>query len=216
LRPDATGELRVPDDLFEDHYETLQVSPNADSETIDRVFRHLAKRYHPDNQETADRDRFDRLVTAHRFLSDPERRTGYDLQYEKGRALQWSVARDAADGQVFGDDRVMRERLLSLLYVQRRRDVRNPGIGNIELERLLNCPPEQLEFHVWYLKEKKLLERTELGFAITALGVEEAETARNSLTRERLLPAHVGDEDPEHSLARRRIQAAAARTPQRS
>ncbi|MEO7964396.1 MAG: J domain-containing protein, partial [Gemmatimonadaceae bacterium] len=32
-----------------DHYETLQVSPRADQETIERVFRHLAKRYHPDN-----------------------------------------------------------------------------------------------------------------------------------------------------------------------
>ena len=118
---------------FDDHYETLQVSPNADADTIDRVFRHLAKRYHPDNQETGDRERFDHLVTAHRVLSDPERRTRYDLHYEEGRALQWGLARDAASGAVIEDDRVVRERLLSLLYVQRRRDVANPSLGNIEL-----------------------------------------------------------------------------------
>ena len=146
---------------FEDHYETLQVSPNADTDTIDRVFRHLAKRYHPDNQETGNRESFDRLVAAHRVLSDPEQRTRYDLRYEEGRALQWGLAREAADGQVIEDDRVVRERLLSLLYVQRRRDVKNPAIGNIELERLLSLPPAHLDFHVWFLKEKKLVERTE-------------------------------------------------------
>ena len=43
---------------FVDHYETLQVSPNADTETIERVYRLLAKRYHPDNQQSGDLTRF--------------------------------------------------------------------------------------------------------------------------------------------------------------
>jgi len=37
---------------FNDYYEALQLSPNADSETIERVFWMLAKRYHPDNDQT--------------------------------------------------------------------------------------------------------------------------------------------------------------------
>ena len=37
---------------FIDYYEDLQVSPNADQETIERVYRLLAKRYHPDNHLT--------------------------------------------------------------------------------------------------------------------------------------------------------------------
>ena len=41
-----------------DHYEALQVSPRADGDTIDRVFRHLAKRLHPDNQESGDAEIF--------------------------------------------------------------------------------------------------------------------------------------------------------------
>jgi curved DNA-binding protein CbpA len=202
------GEPPVDGTTFDDHYETLQVSPNADADTIDRVFRHLAKRYHPDNRETADRERFDRLVTAHRVLSDPEQRTRYDLHYEEGRALQWGLAREAASGQVIEDDRVVRERLLSLLYVQRRRDVTNPSIGNIELERLLSLPEVHLDFHIWFLKEKKLVERTERGFAITALGVEEAERARSNLTRERLLPEQAGVEHgPESAPLRRHLSA---------
>ena len=39
-------------DVFQDYYEVLQLSPKADQETIDRVYRMLVKRYHPDNQET--------------------------------------------------------------------------------------------------------------------------------------------------------------------
>jgi curved DNA-binding protein CbpA len=202
----------VSRELFEDHYETLQVSPNADTDTIDRVFRHLAKRYHPDNQQTGDRERFERLVAAQRILTDPEQRTRYDLRYEEGRALQWGLAREAADGQVLDDDRIVRERLLSLLYVQRRRSVKNPAIGNIELEQLLSLPQEHLDFHIWFLKEKKLVERTEQGFAITALGVEEAEQSRSSLTRERLLPANAGAGDGLEPSARpNRLEAPGAR-----
>ena len=34
-------------DGFVDHYEVLQISPNADAETVQRVYRMLAQRYHP-------------------------------------------------------------------------------------------------------------------------------------------------------------------------
>ena len=41
---------------FQDHYEVLEVSPNANSETIERIFRYLATRYHPDACKTNDSD----------------------------------------------------------------------------------------------------------------------------------------------------------------
>ncbi|MGR9037200.1 MAG: DnaJ domain-containing protein, partial [Gammaproteobacteria bacterium] len=37
--------------VFVDYYEVLEISPNANSETIDRIFRYLAQRYHPDNRQ---------------------------------------------------------------------------------------------------------------------------------------------------------------------
>ena len=43
---------------FIDYYEILEISPNANSGTIDRMFRYLAQRHHPDNPETGDRVRF--------------------------------------------------------------------------------------------------------------------------------------------------------------
>jgi len=61
-----------------DCYEVMQLSPNADGETISRVYRLLAARYHPDNRETGDSEKFLRLSEAYQILSDPEKRARYD------------------------------------------------------------------------------------------------------------------------------------------
>jgi hypothetical protein len=62
-----------------DYYEVLQLSPNADAETISRVYRMLAFRYHPDNAKTGNSEMFLRLSEAHQILSDPEKRASYDV-----------------------------------------------------------------------------------------------------------------------------------------
>jgi hypothetical protein len=174
---------------FVDYYEVLQVSPNADPETIERVFRHLAKRHHPDNVRTGERERFEVLLEAHRVLLDPEQRAAYDLRYQDAHERRQDLLREAGVEGPVADDRTLRERILSVLYAQRRRDVQNPSVGEIELEQLLGCPRELLAFHVWYLKEKRWVERTERGFAITALGVDEAEVDGAELRRDRLITA---------------------------
>jgi curved DNA-binding protein len=175
---------------FVDYYEILQVSINADEDTIGRVFRYLAKRYHPDNLQTGDSDKFNLLVKAHTTLSDAEKRAAYDVHYQQSRQQQWQLVRDAASSDAFEDDYTIREKLLSLLYVQRRRDMESPGLGNFELEQLLNCPREMMEFHVWYMKEKGWIMRTEMGhLSITANGVDQVESTRVRLNPDRLIPA---------------------------
>lgn len=175
---------------FVDHYEILQVSMNADDDTIGRVFRYLAKRYHPDNPQTGDSDKFNLLVKAHTILSDAEKRAAYDVHYQTSREQQWQLVRDAASSDGFEDDYTIREKLLSLLYVQRRRDMESPGLGNFELEQLLHCPREMMEFHIWYLKEKGWIMRTEMGLlSITADGVDQVESTRVRLNPDRLIPA---------------------------
>jgi len=176
---------------FDDYYELLQVSPNADPETIGRVFRHLAKKCHPDNTaESTATDRFNRIVEAHRTLADPETRAGYDLKYQDYWNRKWGVAAEASYHSAFGDDQVTRERLLSLLYVQRRRDMGSPGMGELEMARLLRSPPELTEFHLWYLRAKGWLERLESGyFAITAPGVDQVEQSRLRLSPDHLIEA---------------------------
>ena len=163
----------MPDSDGIDHYEVLQVSPRADQDTIQRVFRHLAKRLHPDNTESGDAARFDQVMRAFQVLSDPGSRAKYDAGYEQEREARWRIFnQDTAENDVAGDRRV-RTALLALLYTARRNDADRPGIGMLELERLLGCPEQHMKFHLWYLKENGWLERLENGtIAITASGVD--------------------------------------------
>src|SRR5687768_4463629 len=152
-----------------DHYEALQISPNADTETVDRVYRMLAKRYHPDNRQTGDEAKFRAIVSAHRVLSDPEQRAAYDVKYDEHRGTALKIAHDASSSDGFSADQRIFEAILSLLYISRRRDAQHGGMGILQLERMIACPAKHLEFHIWYLLEKGSIQRLDNGqFSITA------------------------------------------------
>jgi hypothetical protein len=69
-----------------DCYEVMQLSPNADADTVSRVYRKLAFQYHPDNTETGNSEMFLRLCEAHQILSDPAKRASYDIRH-RGKNL---------------------------------------------------------------------------------------------------------------------------------
>lgn len=156
-----------------DYYEVLQVSPRADRETIERVFRHLANRYHPDNRDSGDADKFAQLVEAHTVLSDPEQRATFDVSYERVREARWRLFdQNSSTSDIISDNRI-RLAILSLLYVARRNNVAEPGVGVMELERLLSVPDAVIQFQTWYLRENAWIERLSSGmWAITAAGVD--------------------------------------------
>lgn len=56
--------------LFNDYYEDLQVSPNADLETVERIYRLLAKRYHTDNPVSGNAEKFEAITRAFRIISN--------------------------------------------------------------------------------------------------------------------------------------------------
>ncbi len=158
---------------------------------IERIFRILARRYHPDNTETGNADRFRMLREAYQVLSDPDHRAAYDVRYQQCRERQLKIYEEAssASGSVDEDNR-MRQGVLALLYIARRRDVTDAGIGVLELESMLGCPEKHLEFHTWYLKEKGWIQRLESGqFAITATGVDHVGTVTPFLREDRMLAA---------------------------
>ncbi|TVP55680.1 MAG: molecular chaperone DnaJ [Gemmatimonadales bacterium] len=164
----------MTDEYEIDYYEVLQVSPKADQDTIERVFRHLAKRFHPDNGDSGDADRFSQISQAFRILSSPEERARYDAGYGQARRAQWKIFDQASATNNVESDRQIRLGLMTLLYQARRRDVDNPGMGIIDLERILDCPQDHMKFHLWYLKESGWVQRLDNGFyAITVEGIDE-------------------------------------------
>jgi curved DNA-binding protein len=175
---------------FVDHYETLQLSPSATLEVIERVYRVLAKRYHPDNQYSGDAVRFSQVHLAYEVLSDPPRRAQYDVQYDSKRSQQWKIFDQTTAGNDREEDRRIFHGILSLLYVARRRDPRHGALGVVTLETMLGCPQQHLEFPIWYLKKRGLIELTENGqYGITVEGVDKLSDAELTLPAERLLPA---------------------------
>src|SRR5258708_28038345 len=143
-----------------DYYETLQISPNADPDTIQRVFRLLAQRFHPDNTETGNATRFRELHDAYSVLSVPEKRAQYDVRHQALRQERW---RFVASGRSADDDFEIEQQLrctiLEILYARRRAEPGTPAFSQYDLSQLTGRPREHLEFTIWYLAQRKLVTR---------------------------------------------------------
>jgi hypothetical protein len=160
-----------------DYYEFLQISPKADFGTIQRIHRIMAGRFHPDNPETGDPEKFLILQAAYEVLSDPKRRGDYDTTRQM---------RDSAPLPIFelsefvnGIEGEVNRRLgiLSLLYNKRRTSPHDPGISVFDLEKRMGMPREYLDFTTWYLKSKQYITSSDNAeLALTAVGVDYVES----------------------------------------
>ena len=177
-----------------DLYEDLQLSPNASHETIERVYRLLAKRYHPDNRETGDAQKFSEVHHAYEVLTDPARRASYDVTYEQIRADTWRIFDQQSAHDDRTSDRQVFQGILSLLYAARRKDPKDGGLGSVALEKALGCPREHLEFPLWYLKARGWIETLDTGkYAITVDGIDKVTSREFDVPAERLLPESTSD-----------------------
>jgi len=171
-----------------DYYEVLQVSDTAEPETINRVYRIFAQRYHPDNRETGNEARFREITEAYQVLSNPEKRAQYDATSTKRRKDRWRLVSEGATSENnFEYEQAVRLTVLEALYTQRRVEPQTPGIYLRELERMIGRPREHLEFTIWYLNQKKLISTDDSRMYLTADGAEYLEDAyKDNLYRKRL------------------------------
>lgn len=161
--------------MFVDHYETLQVSPNADAETIRRIYRLQARRFHPDNLDTGDAEAFKKISLAYEVLSDPKRRESYDREHRQARR----GLNEPPPAPALMDEMQRREEILRLLYRHRFAHPDQPSLGLRDLESLLNVPKGELEFSLWYLKECGYLTRNDSArHTITIKGVQFSEALK--------------------------------------
>jgi curved DNA-binding protein CbpA len=174
-----------------DHYETLQINANAEPETVHRVYRLLAQRYHPDNKDTGDATRFRALTEAYEVLSDPERRAKYDVVHQQFWRERWKVVEGAnSEAADFRAEQIARLTLLELLYTRRRTEPQRPTMSVLDMEALIGRPREHLEFSIWFLTQKKFVQRgDDSGLTITAEGVEYLENNLEGVAQSHLLRA---------------------------
>jgi DnaJ-class molecular chaperone len=66
--------------MEEDYYKILGVNRNASASDIQKAYRALARKYHPDvnPDDQAAKQKFQRIQTAYEVLNDPEKREMYD------------------------------------------------------------------------------------------------------------------------------------------
>jgi curved DNA-binding protein CbpA len=173
-------ETEIPDP---DYYELLEISPQASQDTIHRVYRYMAARYHPDNLETGNLEKFTQLTSAYKVLSDPNRRSEYDAQ----RATRQPTMRnpmsttvdfmDQADG-----DLNRRLAVLAILYYRRRMYPNSPEVSLPEIEDRMGFPRDYLDFTTWYLAKKRYITRADNSdFTLTVEGVDFIEAQRATI-----------------------------------
>jgi hypothetical protein len=159
-----------------DYYEILQLGRNADTDTIHRVYRMLAQRYHPDNTESGSAERFRQVLEAYRVLSDPEQRAAYDVNHLDTQRVRWRIFDQNTVIDEFEGEKAKRKGVLALLYRKRVTSPRDPNMTTQEMEDLLAVPREHLEFTFWFLRENNWVVRTDNNkFSITVQGVEALE-----------------------------------------
>jgi curved DNA-binding protein len=87
---------------FRDYYEVLGLDRKASQDEIQKAYRALARKYHPDiNKEKGAEDRFKEINEANEVLGDPEKRKRYDAlgaNWKAGQDFQPPPGWDADGG----------------------------------------------------------------------------------------------------------------------
>jgi curved DNA-binding protein CbpA len=160
-----------------DYYDVLQVSTSAEPETIHRVYRLLAQRFHPDNKDTGNATRFRQIAEAYAVLADTEQRARYDVAHQRQQQERWRLVSIGTEAdQDFDLEQRVRLTVLEVLYTKRRMEPGGNGLSILDLEKLTGRAREHLEFTLWYLVQKKLVTRSDNSLlVVSADGVDHLE-----------------------------------------
>ncbi len=161
----------------QNYYKLLQVDVEAHPTVIRYAYRFLAAQYHPDNAESGDAEKFRMVSEAWRTLSDRGRRQAYDMQLGLQKQAESAQPGQAAKPDIpkmslsFSEVE-LRLAVLQVLLEARRKRPQTGGASAKMLMDCLNCNMTDIEWTLWYLREKGHITRTEAAFMITVAGVD--------------------------------------------
>ncbi|MCW2601233.1 MAG: DnaJ-class molecular chaperone with C-terminal Zn finger domain [Frankiales bacterium] len=88
--------------MARDYYEVLGVGRDADADALQRAYRSLARKHHPDiAKDPGSEDRFKEINEAYQVLSDPQTRARYDRWGPDFRQYPEDAERAPGGGQAF-------------------------------------------------------------------------------------------------------------------
>ena len=152
-----------------DHHELLRAGVAGAAERLDRVYRALAFRYHPDNGDSGDSEIFLRISETYRILSVSKPRKEREIARHDGTDWQ-SALRGLKDKRTV---------VLGLLCQRRISDYRNAFVSPGELESLTGMTSDEIGLILWYLREKGAVTGSDSSpdYSITARGMDILESA---------------------------------------
>lgn len=161
------------------YYQILQVDWHAHSTIIRYAYRFLAAMYHPDNSESGDAEKFKTITEAWRTLSEAGKRQAYDahlgIKAAAGAPGQQGVSGGMPNipkASLSWSEVELRLAVLQVLMEARRKRPQTGGASARMLMDCLNCNMGDIEYVLWYLREKGFIMRTEANFMITVAGVD--------------------------------------------
>jgi len=169
-------------------YQLLQVDRDAHVTIIRYAYRFLAAMYHPDNGETGDAEKFRVITEAWKTLSDEGKRAAYDMSLGMQEQAKGQTQRPQQPKMnEFGKDNLphipktgltwneieLRIGILQVLLAARKK---RPATGGASGRMLMDClnidSIAEIEFGLWYLREKGYIEVGERVFMISAKGLD--------------------------------------------
>ena len=128
--------------MNKNYYEILQINQNASPEIIEKAYKTLAKKYHPDLQEESNKKQAEEILKeineAYEILSDPNKKKLYDQNLKNQ-----TISQEEYD-QVHEENEFLKEKLNNL-----NRNYSNNVVQNNDVEyqsNLDNTQKQELEY----------------------------------------------------------------------
>jgi len=181
----ASGPPRLPDPA-QDCEELLRLGTSGESVEFEKLFRTLAFRYHPDNQETGNPEAFLQVREIHLILSaagSQNRKSAREHRVREVHDPGESISAHhtgSQPGLAPFPGRSRRFAVLRLLYEKRIEDCQCAGVPQQEIESITGLPSQEVGFILWYLREKgAVVAGDSRSYAISATGIDLFDAAVN-------------------------------------